>query len=365
MIKKIGLVFIGLLLMITEGEAQLRYVVPGGAGNMNGSSWENAMTGIKEAIGSGGKEILVRWGTYRLTEELVIGAGVKVLGGYASDGERQGGGTEMTVLQAVGKFRVARVKGILDGFTVCSGIAAGENGGGVYVETGGTVQNCIIRNNYAGRYYPRVGDVQLKDGSFMRMEELVKADEPRVKGIVFWINPDPDAVEGNRGWLVAKDPAVYFEKWAGSPADKRLVTGVGFADWKDALEDTMGWSHCQQVKKDHLLSYVPSIAACMNYDAGGVVAEKGKWYLPALGQLKYIVSEYAVLEKTWRKLYPDFGGMLFINGYPCYSSSEVGAGEEGYVWGVVFTDMDKWGIVSKQNKATMGSMYGSIPVTSF
>lgn len=32
MIKKIGLVFIGLLIMVTVGEAQLRYVVPGGSG---------------------------------------------------------------------------------------------------------------------------------------------------------------------------------------------------------------------------------------------------------------------------------------------------------------------------------------------
>lgn len=38
MIKKIGLVFIGLLIMVTVGEAQLRYVVPGGSGTRDGSS---------------------------------------------------------------------------------------------------------------------------------------------------------------------------------------------------------------------------------------------------------------------------------------------------------------------------------------
>lgn len=48
------------------------------------------------------------------------------------------------------------------------------------------------------------------------MEELTAADEPRVRGIVFWINPDPDAVEGNRGWLVSKYPIVNMGKWAGT-----------------------------------------------------------------------------------------------------------------------------------------------------
>ena len=81
MIKKIGLVFIGLLIMVTVGEAQLRYVVPGGSGTRDGSSWENAMAGIKEAINGGGKKILVRWGTYALTEELVVPSGVEVSGG--------------------------------------------------------------------------------------------------------------------------------------------------------------------------------------------------------------------------------------------------------------------------------------------
>lgn len=363
MIKKIGLVFIGLLIMVTVGEAQLRYVVPGGSGTRDGSSWENAMAGIKEAINGGGKKVLVRWGTYALTEELVVPSGVEVSGGYGSDGERQSGGTEMTVLQATAKFRVARVEGILDGFTICGGIAAGENGGGVYVVSGGTVRNCIVRNNYAGRYYPRVGDVQLRDGSFLRMEELTAADEPRVRGIVFWINPDPDAVEGNRGWLVSKYPIVNMGKWAGTNGADIQVTDATFETWKEAVEDTMGWSHCQKVKASGRLGYVPAIQACLEYDGGGWAEEKGKWYLPALGQLRCLVAEYALLERTWKKIFPAYPSFINIL---CCSSSEVmstGTTDTRYVWAVEYANPLKWGTLSKINKGS--SVSGYIPVTSF
>ena len=362
MIKRIGLVFIGLLIMVTVGEAQLRYVVPGGNGTRDGSSWENAMAGIKEAVSGGGKKILVRWGTYALTEELVVPAGVEVLGGYGSDGERQGGGTELTVLQATGKFRVARVEGILDGFTSCGGIAAGENGGGVYVVSGGTVRNCIVRDNYAGRYYPRVGDVQLRDGSFLRMEELTAADEPRVRGIVFWVNPDPDAVEGNRGWLVCKVPIVNLGKWAEIDGADIQVTDATFETWKEAVEDTLGWSHCQKVKASGRLGYVPAVSACLEYDVGGWAEEKGKWYLPALGQLRRFAAEYALFERTRKKIFPTDLRIDFI----CCSSSEVmsaGSTDTRYVWAVEFTDLLNWGILSKINKGS--SVSGYIPVTSF
>ena len=66
---------IGLLVVLGVEAQSVRYVVPGGSGDKSGSSWTNAGADIKAALGiSGVTEVRVKWGTYRLREELSIPA---------------------------------------------------------------------------------------------------------------------------------------------------------------------------------------------------------------------------------------------------------------------------------------------------
>jgi len=119
-----------------------------------------------------GDVIRIEVGTYIAgITELVIPAGVTVIGGYPNgsfdDADRiyPGAATsyaEMTILDGNSlmntkpseKHRVATVKGTLEGVMIRNGHARGSasdgtsHGGGVYVD-GGIVQNCIIKGNVA------------------------------------------------------------------------------------------------------------------------------------------------------------------------------------------------------------------------
>ncbi|MDR1369820.1 MAG: formylglycine-generating enzyme family protein [Dysgonamonadaceae bacterium] len=112
-----------------------------------------------------GDEIKVSVGKYFLDAELAIPAGVTVIGGFKdgfADENRiyPGSATEiaqMTVFDGNSvvltkpsdKHRVATVAGILDGVLVRNGHVRNGHGGGVYIASTGTVQNCIIKGNVA------------------------------------------------------------------------------------------------------------------------------------------------------------------------------------------------------------------------
>lgn len=350
------------------GSAQVYYVTPGGSGD--GTSWEKAGGNLENALTSVGvKEVRVKWGVYPLEKELIIPAGVVMSGGWGVDGERQAGGTEATVLQAVGKSRVATVSGTLDGFTVCGGIAAGKDGGGLYVKATGTVLNCIVKDNYSGDYYPRVGDVQLSDGTFLRRDEIGPSDEPRIRGIVFWVNPDPDAPVGKRGWLAAKDGVkMQNESWSTEDIIDVNVTGYFCNSVKEALEDTAGWQHCREVQKANLQGKCTMIAGCLSYFPPGLPGEAGKWYLPAVGQLRYLLNEYKEMNLTYWKIYPGEPSYEFMFN-EAMSSSERKDNISGYisgVWNCNFNfNIATWGKISASNKKTTGNSFYYIPVTSF
>jgi len=122
---------------------------------------------LKAALGGGDTEIRVAVGLYLIDEgddQLVIPAGKTVTGGYTDNFARRiypGEATsndEMTILDGNSlrntspddKHRVATVEGILEGCLIRNGHAnRGENGGGVLINDGGTVQNCIIKGNVA------------------------------------------------------------------------------------------------------------------------------------------------------------------------------------------------------------------------
>jgi len=122
---------------------------------------------LKAALGSGETEIRVAVGVYTIPEgdlELIIQSGTTVTGGYINNfAERiyPGAATAptgdyMTILDGnslvktipADKHRVATVAGTLEGCLIRNGHARG-NGGGVYVESTGIVQNCIIKGNVA------------------------------------------------------------------------------------------------------------------------------------------------------------------------------------------------------------------------
>lgn len=356
---------IGLLVMLGVEAQTVCYVVPGGAGDKSGNSWTNALADIETALAVPGvTEIRVKWGSYRLQRELSVPVGVILSGGWDEDGERKSGGTEATTLQAVGNNRVATVAGILDGFTVRGGLVAGKNGGGIYVKSSGEVRNCIIHQNMAVEYYPKVGDAYCTDGSFLPRENINDGNKAGIRGIVFWVNPDPEAIAGKRGWVIALEGIP--SQWArqGTLEAEECVTGASFTSVEEALSDTSGYAHTRSIENSNGYNPDNCVAArtCWNYRA-----DKGEhWYLPALGQLrilgdawKEVVETYWVIDteaKTKGWYHPEYN-------VPYLSSSEVGDNLEN-VWVFSLSVASDDGVMGKLSK-TSDDLLVALPVTSF
>ena len=88
------------------------YVVPGGAGSKNGTSWANAYADVQTAIDSaynaGGGEVWIAKGTYKHGSAMTMKNNVAIFGGFAgtetSKEERVAGNN--TILDGEGKYRV-------------------------------------------------------------------------------------------------------------------------------------------------------------------------------------------------------------------------------------------------------------------
>lgn len=360
---------IGLFLVLVVEAQTVRYVVPGGSGDKSGSSWANGMADIKAALRTSGvTEVRVKWGTYAVQEELSVPSGVLLSGGWDTDGERKVGGTEATILQAEGANRVATVAGTLDGFTVRGGLVAGKNGGGIYVKSSGEVRNCIVRQNKAVAYYPKVGDAYCTDGSFLSREDINDGNKAGIRGIVFWVNPDPEAAAGNRGWVLALEGLSL--QWAekGTREAEECVTGVSFASAKEALADTAGYAHTRAIEKSS--SYNPdhckAAMYCRNYRA-----DRGEsWYLPAVGQLRILFDAWREVVETYWVVDAEAKRKGWY--LPEYDVEYLSSSEDGTrlnrIWTFSMSMTSTCGVTgvsAKYVSSSFGSMRVALPVTSF
>ena len=109
--KKISsLLLIFLTALVASGATY--YVVPGGAGSRNGTSWANAyadvQTAINKAYNAGGGEVWIAKGTYKHGSAMTMKNGVAIYGGFAgtetSKDQRVAGNN--TILDGEGKYRV-------------------------------------------------------------------------------------------------------------------------------------------------------------------------------------------------------------------------------------------------------------------
>lgn len=350
------------LLLVMQAEAQV-YVVPGGRGD--GSSWTGAFGSVRQALETGNADVRVAIGEYDLDGELAVAGGQTLSGGWhPASGVCLGDGAERTVLRAKGTYRVATVAGKINGFTITGGLVIRGKGGGVYVKSGGSVENCIIRNNMAGSYYPRVGDVYCGGDIFLRKEEITASNVSSICGIVFWVNPDTTALSGSRGWVVALKVGV--EKWAKKvDADGEETTGEVFLSVAEAMEDTAGYRHTKAIIAKGLATSddYPAASYCVNYSRAGVQG----WYLPALRQLKMLLVEVGNIEETFKYIrkYDTTLASTLLPGNSIFSSTEfkkdMGVNLFGLVWSIENTINWAGGI---QTQSKMGAGY-VIPVIGF
>lgn len=357
---------IGLFVMLGVEAQSVRYVVPGGNGDKGGSSWANAMADVKAALEVPGvTEVRVKWGTYQLREELFVPAGVELSGGWDEDDKRKAGGTEATVLQATGSNRVVTVAGKLDGFTVKGGIVAGRNGGGVYVKSSGEVHNCIVQRNMAVEYYPKIGDAYCTDGSFLSREDINDGNKNQIRGIVFWVNPDPEAVAGRRGWVMALEAKSMGWAKSGTQESEECVTGYSFASVKDAVADTAGYAHTEAIKNSS--SFNPDNCKAAQY-CWIYRADKGEsWYLPAVGQLRILGDVWKEVVETYWVIDAEakLKGWYFPDYNVWYMSSSENSDDLKQIWTFAMANASNNSVFRTFGKTDEELTKLILPVTSF
>ena len=154
------------------------YVVPGGAGSKNGTSWANAYADVQTAIDSassdGGGEVWIAKGTYKHGSAMTMKNNVHIYGGFAgtetSKDQRVAGNN--TILDGEGKYRVfynyysslnpLTNSAKLDNVTIQNGYASDGNdnysstadyGAGMYnYYASPEITNCTFTNNSAEDY---------------------------------------------------------------------------------------------------------------------------------------------------------------------------------------------------------------------
>ena len=144
------------------------YVVPGGAGNKNGTSWANAyadvQTAIDKASSDGGGEVWIAKGTYKHGSEMKMKNNVAIYGGFAgtetSKDQRVAG--NHTILDGEGKYRVfynnynnytksnpLTNSAKLDNVTIQNGYSSGSGAGMYNSYASPEITNCTFTNNRA------------------------------------------------------------------------------------------------------------------------------------------------------------------------------------------------------------------------
>jgi hypothetical protein len=151
------------LITLTEASANVKYVVPGGAGAKDGSSWDNAFESIAAAYAAvtAPGEVHVKVGSYPFGSINPLRSGVHLKGGYTGVGDTKAvvdpadpatqtvwnGGTT----SSGNRFITATSGAALTQETVISGITFQDNlctaQGAVILRANATLENCIVKNN--------------------------------------------------------------------------------------------------------------------------------------------------------------------------------------------------------------------------
>ncbi len=173
--KLITLFAIALLLLPLSASATF-YVVPNGAGAMNGSAWTDTYADIQTAINAASveftntatpQEIWVKAGTYSTSAApILMKEGVSIYGGFSGTeteknqrikGQNPWDYSNVSTLNGGGAKRVIEVAAnftniaIIDGFTITNGNGQGtqltNSGGGVVLRHNLKLQNSIVTAN--------------------------------------------------------------------------------------------------------------------------------------------------------------------------------------------------------------------------
>ncbi len=150
------------------------YVTTNGSDSADGQSWETAKLTIQAALSdaASGSTVLVSNGIYSIASQIAVTNGVTV---------RSVNGADYTVVEQAAGYPVVspydsedrlvllkHAEAVFDGFSITK-----ATGGPVYIDTAGTLQNCIVSNNYSINNSINGGGVYLKNGGLVKNCQII------------------------------------------------------------------------------------------------------------------------------------------------------------------------------------------------
>jgi hypothetical protein len=187
-----------------------------------------------------------------------------------------------------------------------------------------------------------IGDVVMKDYSIIKPNEVKdKLDE--VFGVVFYVNGSDI-----RFMAIEKSEDSLMFKTENTSVSKRLPL---YENIRDAKKDMNGKMNSEIIKdaRDFTKEKYPSMGYCMDYNRFGF--DKGKWYLPSIGELEQIYDSKAELNKTLKIL----GEEEITNGW--YTSSSGSCANWSWWFGMYTGNVDNY------YKNDFGSVYPCFSIT--
>lgn len=339
--------YIGVCLLLCgislAAQEQVIYVSSKGSDTWAGSQTQPYGTIYKAlevaAAKTGTVEVRVAVGVYPVSMDkapkkgtLEIPVHVTVKGGYlngesfsvqnvlAPDRESPAG---QTILQGDSTCRVAWVKGGLEQVVVTGGRAEGANGGGVLVESGGSVKNCIIHTNQASGQAPKVGDLLMKNGDYVDVSLFTYEQKDEVAGVVFWVNPKRDAPKGERGRAVSVKQLYEFLIFpVGHTGSSTMISK---RDWTCAATDVPDFLPYYTLEealddmdgKENTDRWLENENSCVEFSLMRACRSLGEqWYIPAAGELMLMQIEWSMVDNTlnvlWEKIRAGAGSDVSI-----------------------------------------------------
>lgn len=140
--------------------------------------------------------------------------------------------------------------------------------------------------------------------------------------------PSPYLTDGSR------NPA-YYQTTSPSSSSNALADfdGIGNSQilWELATSQS-NWRTASSITNDYDLGYSPAACCCWRYHTEGT--SQGDWYLPACGELGYIMPPFNKINGAIRNMQTEYGSSVGVelntNDY-CWSSTESSSGNARYV----------------------------------
>ena len=135
----------------------------------------------------------------------------------------------------------------------------------------------------------RIGDIFCTDPTRGNRDTIVRAGAYRgsdlvAQGIVFFVD-----ASGRHGWMIGLQ-SVVDAKWREGAQQGEVINGiVNHTTTWTAMKDTMGYTNTRLIR---------AMGNAAEYPAAYAVDFANGWYLPALGQLYYMMSHMAVLNNS-------------------------------------------------------------------